>query len=254
MTDLDQDQEHTELCTLQTNLNYQEFLDSKLITDCKIIVDDKEYDAHRVILANASIFFYNMFTSDMDEAKTCRVSFKDENNVFQYILNWIYNGKISFPGDKIFPIIELSNFLGVDTLNTKLRDYLLEKTTQATIPQFLCESTEKYPAVSIILTKKLSTILKDISRDEIEKFIENISKDITCEMWGDTLENYDGSNDEKLRLTEYFLGDLSQVKSSEEISYYRGSSGLPAIMKKGFKDQDSKVKKFFTYYDSQLPK
>lgn len=72
-------------------LNDSTFSDFKFI----FINEDKELNAHKVILAAASPVFHRMFTTDMEEARTntCNVE-EFAFEIFEHFLRFVYGGKL----------------------------------------------------------------------------------------------------------------------------------------------------------------
>ena len=65
----------------------------KLYTDVELVVGDKTFHAHRVILATRSPVFAAMFSADMVESRTGRVFINDTKpDVFQCFLEFLYTG------------------------------------------------------------------------------------------------------------------------------------------------------------------
>ena len=65
--------------------------------DATIVVEDRQFKAHRTILAIASQFFDTLFSNDFKESKNNSVSLKDmKADVFQAALHFCYEGHCTF--------------------------------------------------------------------------------------------------------------------------------------------------------------
>lgn len=71
-------------------------LETEEFKDVKLIIDKKEFTAHKAILAARSLVFKKMFVSNMKEARTNIVYINDiKAEIFEEMLRFIYTGKVS---------------------------------------------------------------------------------------------------------------------------------------------------------------
>jgi hypothetical protein len=111
--------------------DYLRFYDEGLFTDCEIHVFDtdpsdyKTIRAHRLVLANSSAFFENLFTSGMKEASTGVI---DAPNIpfpeFQQVIRFLYSGTASLPDDTLMLTFFIARHFGIPSLLSYLKDYL----------------------------------------------------------------------------------------------------------------------------------
>ncbi|CAG5101078.1 Similar to spop: Speckle-type POZ protein (Xenopus tropicalis) [Cotesia congregata] len=74
----------------------ERFYQSKINTDVTFIVGDKKFQAHKTILSSRSPVLAAMFTHDMIEKKTSRVSVKDITpEIFEKFLNYMYTDRVA---------------------------------------------------------------------------------------------------------------------------------------------------------------
>ncbi|KAH0795457.1 BTB/POZ domain containing protein [Histomonas meleagridis] len=112
--------------------DFKPFYNDGFLSDCEIRVHDNQYDAsyvsiksHVAILSNSSDFFFNSFTSEMDEQKTGIVHVYDNpSGLLQKVIEWMYNGQISFTDNELMPLIHISKIYGIRTLDAVLSRYL----------------------------------------------------------------------------------------------------------------------------------
>ena len=93
-------------------------------SDFIVIVEDKEFFLHKIILAARCPYFRSMFESGMNENLKSRVEFSEFRlKAFEYIVEWIYSDKFSpLFGDlkletqDFIHILVQSNMLGLESL------------------------------------------------------------------------------------------------------------------------------------------
>ena len=79
-------------CTLVDDLG--ELWENSRFTDCCLVVADREFRAHKAILAARSPVFRAMFEHDMEESRTNRIEIRDlKPEVFKAMMDFIYTGK-----------------------------------------------------------------------------------------------------------------------------------------------------------------
>ena len=134
-------QMNTSIITYDSIFDYSEFISDdfnqgeNMITDCTLIIGDKRYRSHTIILASSSIFFYNAFTSGMHEDVEREVKiYYNPKNVFLDVLRWFYTGKIQITPDNIMCIFAVSRFYGIKLLEKSIEDIL---NTDITTPDLL---------------------------------------------------------------------------------------------------------------------
>ena len=123
------------------------FYNNELLTDCIIVnkVTNKEYLAHRVILAAGSKYFFhllvnqagtltqkdNKFVLELPEKLNSKFVFEDDDAI-PILLKYLYSNqnseaiKSEFTNKNIFQIMALSHSLGIKSLNTSLNEYIIK--------------------------------------------------------------------------------------------------------------------------------
>lgn len=92
-----------------------------LFCDARLIAQDKAFKVHRVILAVASPYFKNVFEGNEESDIECRdVQAED----LEFILNFIYTGKISIPYNKVRDVLYASKTFRMPELVEACKSFL----------------------------------------------------------------------------------------------------------------------------------
>lgn len=87
-------------------------------SDITIKTKTKTYYAHRIIISNASSFFYRMFTSQFKESEANEIQLlhQDEKDLFSDILAFMYTGTITLTWDTVVAVLEHAEYYGIKVL------------------------------------------------------------------------------------------------------------------------------------------
>ena len=78
---------------LQTDLI--NMFESRTFSDVTFLVQEKEFPAHKSVLASRSIYFQKMFDAEMEESATNRVHVLDvDPSTFEAVLRFLYGGVV----------------------------------------------------------------------------------------------------------------------------------------------------------------
>lgn len=102
------------------------FNDAKLC-DVKLICNDNkmEIKAHRVILSSVSDYFSAMFTNNLSESFKTDIEMNDiDGNALKALIDYIYTGKIDLNDLNVFKILQVANFLQLDSVVKQGCDFL----------------------------------------------------------------------------------------------------------------------------------
>ncbi|KAH0788001.1 BTB/POZ domain containing protein [Histomonas meleagridis] len=103
----------------------KDFQNNGMITDCTLIIDGQPYRSHTTILANSSVFFYNAFTSGMQEDVERQVPIDvNPGNLFLDVLRWFYTGKIQILPENVMCIFAIARFYGIGLLANAIENIL----------------------------------------------------------------------------------------------------------------------------------
>lgn len=183
--------------------------------DCTLFIPDQEpLQASRAILSNQSSFFYNVFTSDTEEAIKKEVEIKyNPCNAFPLLLEYIQTEFIEITPENIMPLIEISKYYLVDSLYDGLCEKLNEVLTKDNILDFVqvCYDNKLNAALEIISTH-VSRLYDNINRDEFTNIFDIKT---FCKILGDAVDIYDFDRTKmKIEIIK-FMGD-EQPQTQEE--------------------------------------
>ena len=97
--------------------------------DVTIAVKDKEFKAHRAVLAAASPFFLTLLTSDMKESNEQLIKVELEEateSVMEDALKYLYTGNVTVVEERAHNLIATANFLLLPSLKTMAGNVLKE--------------------------------------------------------------------------------------------------------------------------------
>ena len=97
--------------------------------DVTIAVKDKEFKAHRAVLAAASPFFLTLLTSDMKESNEQLIKVELEETtetVMEDALKYLYTGNVTVVEERAHNLIATANFLLLPSLKTMAGNVLKE--------------------------------------------------------------------------------------------------------------------------------
>ena len=130
-----------------------------IFCDVKIAVKEKEFKAHRAVLAAASPFFLTLLTSNMKESNEQLIKVELEEateSVMEHALKYLYTGNVTVVEGRAHNLIATANFLLLPGLKTMAANVLKETVTTENCV-FNYYFAEKYECVE----------LKDKCRDVI---------------------------------------------------------------------------------------
>ena len=97
--------------------------------DVKLLVKDKEFTAHKAVLAAASPFFLSLLTSDMRESKEHLIRIELEKataSVMEKVLRYIYTGNVSVTEENAHNLMATADYLLLPGLKTTVAMYLMQ--------------------------------------------------------------------------------------------------------------------------------
>ena len=96
--------------------------------DVKVVVKDKEFAAHKAVLAAASPFFLSLLVSDMRESKehSIRIELEEATaSVMEDVLQYVYTGNVSVTKENAHNLIATADYLLLSGLKTLAGRYLM---------------------------------------------------------------------------------------------------------------------------------
>ncbi|XP_063444751.1 kelch-like protein 24 [Mytilus trossulus] len=114
---------HKEICHgLAQALSNEEF------TDIKIIIDDKTFNCHRIVLSIMSPYFSAMFASGMKECQDGVVHLQNvESEAFEKILKFIYGGQDFIDTENVDSLLQAAVMLQIKCLQERCEEYMVGK-------------------------------------------------------------------------------------------------------------------------------
>ena len=100
--------------------------------DVTIAVEDKEFKAHRAVLAAASPFFLALLTSDMKESneQLIKVDLEEATeSVVEDALKYLYTGNVTIIEERAHNLLATANYLLLPGLKTMVSDFLEDRVT-----------------------------------------------------------------------------------------------------------------------------
>ncbi|XP_068729472.1 kelch-like protein 3 isoform X2 [Montipora capricornis] len=100
--------------------------------DVTVSVKDKDFKAHRLVLAAASPFFLSLLVSDMREGKEQLIRIELEEateSVMEEVLKYIYTGNVAITKDTAHDLVAAADYLLLPGLKTLACDVLEENIT-----------------------------------------------------------------------------------------------------------------------------
>ena len=136
--------------------------------DVTVSVKDKEFKAHRVVLAAGSPFFLSLLVSGMKEGKEkfIRIELEEATeSVMEEVLKYIYTGNVAVTKENAHDLVAVANYLLLPGLKTLASDFLKENiTTENCI--FSYYFADKYQCLELMeescefINSKFSSVMK----------------------------------------------------------------------------------------------
>jgi hypothetical protein len=107
-----------------------------LVTDCIVVVEGREFAAHRVVLAAASPFMKAAFASGMQESISARVTLRDMRAaVFEAVITFMYENATSVPEADIAEVLQAARLLQEQELTNATLNLLIARLSPASCIQ-----------------------------------------------------------------------------------------------------------------------
>ncbi|XP_075054649.1 kelch-like protein 35 isoform X2 [Mixophyes fleayi] len=90
---------------------------SGVFTDVTLLVDDKMFPCHRVVLSSKSPYFRAMFSNSLKETNLNNVTLRDVSaSTLGLVLDFMYEGKLALQEDNVQDVLQVSDLLNICSL------------------------------------------------------------------------------------------------------------------------------------------
>ena len=155
--------------------------------DVTIAVKDREFKAHRAVLAAASPFFLTLLRSNMKESNEQIIKIELEEatgTVMEDALKYLYTGNATVVEERAHNLIATANFLLLPSLNT-MAGNVLKKTVTTENCLFNYYFAEKYECVELkgkcreVIKSKFCVVMEtdDFLNLDMKQVMEWVSRD-----------------------------------------------------------------------------
>lgn len=184
------DKSHKENIFLSINA----FRRHKAFTDVVVYIAEREFHAHRLILASSSPVLETMLSADMKEKAEGRINLTDSSIsplIFEDILSYMYSGKIKLSSENVEELLFASTFLMMEALNKFCEEFLKEALNinnclgiREIASKYACQNL--FIAADLLLQKEFLEIAKSddfdlISKEELCRIIAKDELEINSE-------------------------------------------------------------------------
>ena len=188
--------------------DFSEFLKKGIITDCEIR-DQENFviKAHKVILANSSLYFQNIFTANMEEQTSGIVEIDfNPNNLLETVINYMYVPIIEITETNWIDLYAIASKYQIKTLEQliieKCESFLSISNIYTLIDNFFDNPQNEYRSVAEALIPFIISNFDKISLDDL------LPK-LTVSLFSLILKGLSKSIEEKIKLKNKFLGDYN---------------------------------------------
>ena len=203
---------------VNSRFNFGAFLSSSFLSDCELRIYNSGDDittirAHRYVLSNSSHFFFNIFTSGMQEESTGIVVMKkNPDNMLQKVIRWMYDGEIRFDWEDVVALLEISQYYSIPQLNSDVMKFLDTNINEKNV---------------LVLVRKcyeleLDDILDDILNDYLALFfrkipIQELSDELDVFEFAKVVKKVNLGLEEEVRCIMNFIGDYETNDQEKNI-------------------------------------
>ena len=163
------------------------------LCDVTVVVEGREFSAHRNVLAASSPYFQNMFTSDMREKTESKVTIEAlTSSVMEDLLSFLYTGAVEIASEsRARDLLFAADYLVVPRLNKMAGEFLLKnlsvstcvsvhKLALTTRNEMLRDGTLSFINKNFVLVAKSEEFL-NLSADEVIEWVSSDDVEIRAE-------------------------------------------------------------------------
>lgn len=161
--------------------NYEKFFTSGNLSDCELHIhqskEEQSYTvikAHKVILANSSLFFLNVFTAGMEETQTGIAEiYQNPYNLIPRVIDWMYTGKIDFTIKELMPLFNIAHVFEISQLESQMNQILEQKINKSTILNLVKECYDnELPQELQTLIPHLASLFNDLQISDLSELLD----------------------------------------------------------------------------------
>lgn len=221
---------------INSKFDFSGFLESGFLSDCelRIFYSENEFTsirAHRYVISNSSDFFFNTFTSEMQEDITGIVHLrKNPDNMLPKVIHWMYDGRIQFEWDDLVPLLEIAQYYSIRKLYDDVMKLLDEKIDEKNILVLVrkCYALQFDNILSNVLEDYLALFFRKIP-------ISELSEELDVFEFANVIRKVNMELEEKVNCISIFIGDYQtndQEKNSLKRLFDKNTIGLKKIVQK----------------------
>ena len=175
--------------------NLKEFLISKEFSDAKLIIGNKCFDVHRVVLASQSPFFKALFSDTWNKSNTITLNeeFLDPE-IMEDLLKYMYSNKIYLTTENVYSLCVASHFLKMENLLKEIEKYWSERLSLSNI--FGAYKLSKKLNLSLLKQNSLNFIAKNYDELFENPYIQELSYEDIIMMIKDFQAKHDDDSDD----------------------------------------------------------
>ncbi|XP_072020977.1 kelch-like protein 28 isoform X2 [Amphiura filiformis] len=102
----------------------QKLQQNKILCDITIKVEERTFQAHKVVLAACSEYFAAMLTSDFQESLQSEAVIPGNTEAFQILLDFTYSGTLNLSLDTVIDVLEMAHYLQFDIVLQRCHAFL----------------------------------------------------------------------------------------------------------------------------------
>ncbi|XP_072020370.1 kelch-like protein 12 [Amphiura filiformis] len=176
----------------------QKLQQNQTLCDITIKVEERSFQAHKVVLAACSEYFAAMLTSDFQESLQSEAVIPGNTEAFQILLDFAYSGTLNLSLDTVIDVLEMAHYLQFDIVLQRCHAFLNCQLQRAEGVNFDIE------AVVRILTKADLFDFEDLKSRSKEYLAKNFKMSekfllhMTPELMKEMLERSDLSDEKEV--------------------------------------------------------
>ena len=105
---------------------FQSLRAQKLLCDVKIVVEGREFLAHKFLLAASVPYFHSMFTHNLIESRQEIITLKDmDPDALETIIDFVYSSELHIDQENVQKLLQMATILQVARVQEKCSEFLM---------------------------------------------------------------------------------------------------------------------------------